>query len=90
MFRDEISPMANENFGVGSVVQAGHQSWLVVGHMDTGSVSLLSLDSMICGSKHTVADLNHLSKREVMLLVNGLSNFTFSDFSFDPKGFKRL
>lgn len=90
MFKSDNTPMSVTNFGIGSTVEAGHEKWLVVGSAATDSVMLLNLETMVVGSSYKVSDRNFLTEAEARALLNLLPRYTFSDFTLDPKGLKRI
>jgi hypothetical protein len=93
MFRD-ITPskMDPDHFGAGSTIYGcqGDPSWLVVAR--TAGVTLLNLDTMVVNENiiHAV-DINYLSKDETLKLLE-LTRlaYTFSDFTLETKGMKKI
>lgn len=87
------SKMDVDQFGIGSVIKADRQEWLVVtSDILSNRLYLLDLDTMAFSNRSiTVTDVHFLLKSEVIELVNLTDkNFTFSDFEFNSKGLKRV
>lgn len=92
MFRDNSkSPINLQNFGAGSTIHPYNGTMYLVVADDTDSaVYLVDLRTMsILQGRLKVEDVNHLTKEEAGALSEFTKlNYTFSDFTFDPKGLK--
>ncbi len=90
MFREiKYSNIDPKVVGVGSIVRAGNDKYLIISSIKD-VVSLMSLSSFkILPSATTVADVNYLTKEEVKDLLDGSTDYTFSDWDFDPAGIKK-
>lgn len=94
MFRNSISKIDPEHFGVGSIIKAGEFSkWLLVSFKQN-FVSLVNMDTfeVIPNCSFGVVDQNFLSEDEARLLIDESIGkklqYTYTDFELDPKGLK--
>lgn len=90
MFRGiQKSKMQHDQFGVGSIFEAGrNERFLVV--FQHSAIKVLSLQTFeLSANSVQVEDVNFLTQEETRQIVNltGL-NYTFSDFDFKSAGLK--
>lgn len=96
MFRDKTkAAMDAKHFGVGSTIHTHRTTpeYLLVG--EGTSIRVVNLETMVfVGPAVEVEDLNFLTEKEARKVVdNTVGNdlqFTFTDFTLDPKGLKRV
>lgn len=91
--KDELSPVSLENFGVGSLIVAGHDKYIVTSPKEK-EISLLNAKTFQLvgrGPSIEVMDVNFLTKNEVRKLLNrSIPTHTFSDFGTFSVGFFRM
>jgi hypothetical protein len=95
MFKSlEPSAMNAKHFGVGSLIEAGHSKFLVVG-IHTNTVAVIDLTTFKqVGDAMGVSDINYLFANEARSLVDktvgNYLNFTYTDFDLNAKGMKNV
>lgn len=84
------------NFGAGSVIDAGNDKWAITYQSVAGNVTILLLNletfAIDFQVNMNVVDPSHMTENEVRMLVDktvgGKLHWTFTDFDFRPQGIK--
>lgn len=90
MYKDSLP---KDKFGIGSLVEAGNEKYLVITIKKSKKVGLLDLRTMqIISEKfievENVNDLNSKEARAVVEIAGNLLHYTFTDFDLINKGLK--
>lgn len=89
MFRGTTTKPELKNFGAGSIMKLGNDSYLVVA--EGNQVSLLNLETFQRNGQWVeVENVYFLSEEDARELGNMVDGVTFSDYELLPRGFKEL
>lgn len=89
MFRSANSKPDPNNFGAGSVMKLGNDSYMVIA--EGNNVSLLDMATFQrVGHWMEVQDVYFMTEVEARKLGNKIEGVTFSDYELMPRGFKEL